>query len=170
MKKVDKFKEPWPYWVAGIGLGIINIIMLYTTDEALKVSSWVAYQIGHIASEMGMNATEWHFFNETVEPVGNATHLWVNTYTFLIPGIIVGAIMGACMSSQWRIRKFKKIHITYALVGGILMGIGTRLAGGCNLGAFFSAIPSFSLHGWIFGVSLFGGVYIGMKILKKYRI
>ena len=32
------------------------------------------------------------------------------------------------------------------------MGYGTRLSFGCNVGAYFSAIPSFSLHGWIFRI------------------
>ncbi|MFW5647507.1 MAG: YeeE/YedE thiosulfate transporter family protein [Candidatus Alkaliphilus sp. MAG34] len=48
------------------------------------------------------------------------------------------------------------------------MGYGTRLSFGCNIGAYFSAIPSLSLHGWVFGTFMFVGAWIGSKILFKY--
>ncbi len=33
----------------------------------------------------------------------------------------------------------------------LLMGYGARIAYGCNIGAYFAGIASFSLHGWIWG-------------------
>ncbi|MGI9155085.1 MAG: YeeE/YedE thiosulfate transporter family protein [Marmoricola sp.] len=32
------------------------------------------------------------------------------------------------------------------------MGYGARIAFGCNIGAYFDGITSFSLHGWLCGV------------------
>ena len=32
------------------------------------------------------------------------------------------------------------------------MGYGARIAFGCNIGAYFGGIASFSLHGWLWGV------------------
>ncbi len=31
---------------------------------------------------------------------------------------------------------------------------------------FFSAIPSLALNGWIFGLALAGGAYLGTQLLK----
>ena len=31
------------------------------------------------------------------------------------------------------------------------MGYGARIAFGCNIGAYFGGIASFSLHGWLWG-------------------
>src|ERR1700732_4360162 len=36
-----------------------------------------------------------------------------------------------------------------AVLGGLLLGYGARLAYGCNIGAYFSGIASSSLHGWL---------------------
>ena len=36
-----------------------------------------------------------------------------------------------------------------AIIGGLLLGYGARIAYGCNIGAFFSGIASGSLHGWL---------------------
>jgi uncharacterized protein len=38
--------------------------------------------------------------------------------------------------------------LVFAL-GGLSMGIGTRLANGCNVGALYTPIANFSLSGWI---------------------
>ena len=35
------------------------------------------------------------------------------------------------------------------------------------VGAFFSAIPSLGLNGWVFGLSLVPGAYLGVQILKR---
>jgi len=42
----------------------------------------------------------------------------------------------------------RPIRVLQALVGGIIAGFGARLAMGCNLAAFFTGIPQFSLHAW----------------------
>ena len=45
------------------------------------------------------------------------------------------------------------------------MGYATRVALGCNIGSFFGAVASFSLHGWVFGVFVMVGAWIGSKLL-----
>ncbi len=48
-----------------------------------------------------------------------------------------------------------------AIVGGLLLGYGARLAYGCNIGAYFSGIASGSLHGWCWFVAAFVGNILG---------
>jgi len=47
------------------------------------------------------------------------------------------------------------------------MGYGAGLALGCTVGAFFSAIPSLALNGWVFAGALAIGAYAGVKILNR---
>lgn len=166
----QRLERPWPYWLGGIALGILNIGLFWQSNEALKISTGIACMIGEVARAVGIDSQNWYFFEEGTSILKESGDFVNNSYTFLIVGIILGATIGALCSSQWRIRKMKKQQVIYAIGGGILMGIGARMASGCNLGAFFSAIPSFSLHGWVFGISLFGGAYVGIKILLKYRV
>jgi uncharacterized membrane protein YedE/YeeE len=44
------------------------------------------------------------------------------------------------------------------------MGIGARLAFGCNIGAFLAGISSGSLHGWLWAICALAGSWIGIKI------
>jgi uncharacterized protein len=55
------------------------------------------------------------------------------------------------------------IRVVQALGGGIITGFGARLAMGCNLASFFTGIPQFSLHAWIFAVTTAAGTWFGVR-------
>jgi uncharacterized membrane protein YedE/YeeE len=59
-------------------------------------------------------------------------------------------------------------QVIAAVIGGLLMGYGARIGYGCNIGALYSGIASFSLSGWVFGVFIFLGAIVGSKLLVKY--
>lgn len=87
----------------------------------------------------------------------------------MILGIIIGAFFASLAASQFKIRKIKTYRqVIAAVLGGLLMGYATRVALGCNIGGFFSAVASFSLHGWVFGVFVMVGAWIGSKLLVKF--
>ena len=48
-----------------------------------------------------------------------------------------------------------------AIVGGVMLGYGARLAYGCNIGAYFSGIASSSLHGSLWFAAALGGSVLG---------
>ena len=59
-----------------------------------------------------------------------------------------------------------------AIVGGAIAGFGARLAMGCNLAAFFTGIPQFSLHAWFFALATAIGSWFGARftLLPMFRI
>ena len=54
-----------------------------------------------------------------------------------------------------------------AVIGGLLLGYGSRLAYGCNIGAYFSGIASGSLHGWVWLVAAFIGNSVGVRLRRS---
>ncbi|MCH4170758.1 MAG: selenium metabolism membrane protein YedE/FdhT [Lactobacillus sp.] len=85
----------------------------------------------------------------------------------MIIGMFLGAFVAALISNNVKLRwPTSKIRIGQAIGGGILAGFGARLAMGCNLAAFFTGIPQFSLHAWIFTIFTVIGTYFGTKIIK----
>ncbi|OUG80437.1 UPF0394 inner membrane protein YedE [Klebsiella pneumoniae] len=58
------------------------------------------------------------------------------------------------------------------MAGGIIAGFGARLAMGCNLAAFFTGIPQFSLHAWLFAIATAIGSWFGARftLLPLFRI
>jgi uncharacterized membrane protein len=50
------------------------------------------------------------------------------------------------------------------------MGYGARLAFGCNIGAYFGGIASFSLHGWLWGVMAIIGTVGGLALRPLFGL
>ena len=57
-----------------------------------------------------------------------------------------------------------------AVIGGLLLGYGARLAYGCNIGAYFSGIASGSVHGWVWLVFAFAGNVIGTYLRPLFGL
>jgi len=55
------------------------------------------------------------------------------------------------------------------VIAGLAMGLGTRFANGCNVGALFTPIANFSLSGWIFLVFMVAGGVIGNMLGRRMQ-
>ena len=54
----------------------------------------------------------------------------------------------------------------WSVIGGFFMGIGARLGLGCNVGAFFVRVANGDASGWLFGLGMAGGAYLGVKFFN----
>lgn len=86
-------------------------------------------------------------------------------------GILLGAAAAAALTSrfvpQWR---FPLRSLAAAVLGGLLMGYGARIAFGCNIGAFFSGVASTSLHGWLWLAAALAGSWIGVRLRPRFGL
>ncbi len=57
-----------------------------------------------------------------------------------------------------------------AVIGGLLLGYGARLAFGCNIGAYFSGILSGSLHAWLWLPAAFAGSALGVRLRPLFGL
>lgn len=85
----------------------------------------------------------------------------------MIIGLIIGCLLSASIANKVYLRKIaSKTRFFQALIGGILAGFGARLAWGCNLANFFTGLPYFSLHTWVFAIFMMFGVIASLLVLK----
>ena len=87
--------------------------------------------------------------------------------------IIVGAFAALLIAGNFTETfkaglKIKPLEIALFAVGGLLLGIGSRLSMGCNVGALYTPIAQFSLAGWFYLVFLFVGGWIGNIVYKWF--
>ena len=175
MKSIEKWlKKPWPYWAGGILLGLMNVILLAASGISWQITSGFLLWGAGVLEWIGFDPFNWEYFSHSeayYKPIIESQNPFINQYTILNIGVIVGSLAATLLASQFKWKKVKsKKQFIFALVGGILMGYGTRLAVGCNIGALFSGIPSFSLHAWVFGLFSILGAWVGVKILKRFMI
>ncbi|MFV0549563.1 MAG: YeeE/YedE thiosulfate transporter family protein [Limnobaculum xujianqingii] len=69
---------------------------------------------------------------------------------YLLIGIFVGALIAAWGSQELRVRSPGWKALIKSLFGGLLMGVGSGLAGGCMLGNTVVNTAWFSWQGWLF--------------------
>ncbi|HLI29263.1 MAG TPA: selenium metabolism membrane protein YedE/FdhT [Chloroflexota bacterium] len=154
----------WPYWAATITAAFLNILLFAYAGSAWGVTTEFTRWGGHLLGLLGVDVNQWAYFGPT--GIGPTKGLpWDRPSGWLIFGMFGGALIGSLLSSSCQLRvPRQRRRLLVGFVGGVLGGFGARLAMGCNLGSFFSAIPQFSLHGWLFMLGLFAGTWLGVQI------
>ena len=125
----------------------------YITTQEAQWGGW-------IMQKLGIDSMDSIFFgleNGLPNPLLNAPG-------FMSIGIILGASVMALARREfkWKLPSWETAF--FAIVGGTLMGIGARLAMGCNIGAFFATVTNGDPSGWVFLVGMVIGAYIGVKV------
>lgn len=102
---------------------------------------------------------------------GNAERLASSILTDVTSLTNLGLIAGAFIAARWRrvmdpppAKPAMRLAVGIA-IAALAMGYASRLAFGCNVGAFFSGIATGSLHGWAWFVAAFAGALLGVRIL-----
>lgn len=85
----------------------------------------------------------------------------------------IGLIAGAFGVASWRrggldqrLPRYPLRGWVAAIIAGLVLGYSSRLAFGCNVGAFFSGIATGSLHGWVWFAAAFAGAFWGIRLRR----
>ncbi|MER3404827.1 MAG: hypothetical protein C4289_06405, partial [Chloroflexota bacterium] len=162
------FVQGWPYAAGGVALGVLNILS-YAYNHPLGVTGELSAWSDRLFSTMGWGAGRLLGTDQFAgcNLVSDGRGLVTPSLT-LDAGLIAGSLVAALLAGEFKLR-FPHVKTRYlqSLGGGALMGYGAGLALGCTIGAFFSAIPSLGLSGWVFGLSLFAGAFLGVQAIKR---
>ncbi len=163
------FKDAWPYITGAVLLSVFQIVTLASTGSPWGVSGVLANWGAWVVELFGGSVDKWYYFSSEGAQATLANGFFKDPGTMRNLGIIIGALFATLLASQFKFKKIKsKKQIIAAVLGGLLMGYGARIGFGCNIGAFFSGIASMSLSGWVYGIFLFVGAYVGSKLLVKF--
>ncbi|MFO1218339.1 MAG: YeeE/YedE family protein [Burkholderiaceae bacterium] len=88
----------------------------------------------------------------------------LNAPGFMSVGIIVGAAAMAMARREFKWKTPSLETALFALAGGALMGLGARVAMGCNIGAFFATVTNGDPSGWLFLAGMALGAWLGVKV------
>lgn len=155
------YKGPWAYWVGAVVLAILNLLVLVIRQRPWGITTNIEEWSVWIGSKIGL-------VNDLEITL---SHLLLSDGMYLNLGVILGAFWATLVASQARFRPIKdKKFAVSALLGGILMGYGARIAYGCNIGLVLNGIASGSLSGWIFTVAVFIGAWFGAKLLVRFLL
>ncbi|MCL6554238.1 MAG: YeeE/YedE family protein, partial [Firmicutes bacterium] len=158
----------WSPTVGGVALGVLNV-WLYLAHMPWGVTGELArWAIGALEmAGLGPGPLQGAGTLSGCALVGTRGP-WISHTLTLDAGVVAGAFAGALLAGEFRIRRpAERRRYVQALAGGMVMGYGASLAMGCTVGAFFSAIPSLALNGWVFGVALAVGAWLGVWLIRR---
>ncbi len=156
---------PARLWLAAAlvaGLAALNL--------TISGQPWgVVYGLGlwgaKLAEAGGMDVAATAFWSAPA----NAERLRESILTDVTSVTNIGLVLGAWLVMRWRaVPAPQTAALTAAswaavALAGAVLGYSSRMAFGCNVGAFFSGISSGSLHGWAWLVAGFAGSTLGVR-------
>lgn len=155
---------PWPLLWGAVGLACGNFATLWLAGRPWAVSSAFALWGSKIFAFMGVDVASWLYWQG---PRGHALRqsVFADITSVMDFGIMVGALLAAGLAGKFTPSwKVPPRSLLAAILGGLMLGYGARLAYGCNIGAYFSGVASGSVHGWLWLVAAFLGSILGTRL------
>ena len=156
--------EHWPWWLGGIVIGLIVPAMYYFLNTAMGVSTGYGNVVKILLPKTKL---KWMNSKNYENPY--------NWRFFFLAGMILGAFLSARLSGMpllnWEMGKFTtNIAWSFPAVslwffaGGILLGLGARIAGGCTSGHSIHGIANLHLSSVIATLFflLFGAIFVNL--------
>ena len=158
-------RGPWPLVWGAIGLALLNYATLALAGRPWGITSAFALWGAKAVSGLGVDVSSWGFWQVPSNAKALAAPVWEDITSVMDIGIILGALLAAGLAGRFAPSlKIPARSLVAAVIGGLLLGYGSRLAYGCNIGAYFSGIASGSLHGWVWLVAAFLGNSVGVRL------
>lgn len=164
-------RGPWPLLMGGVVLAVLNFVTLAISGRPWGVTSAFALWGAKAFSAMGIDVASWHVWSTGPNAAALAAPVSHDVKSVMDIGIVIGAMVAASLAGRYApVWRLPLRSLIAALVGGLLLGYGARLAYGCNIGAYFSGIVSGSLHGWLWLVAAFLGNVVGTKLRPAFGL
>jgi uncharacterized membrane protein YedE/YeeE len=162
---------PWPLLAGAVALAIGNFATLYLAGRPWGITSAFALWGSKIIGAVGVDVASWGYWRTPARAAALQQSVFADITSVMDFGIILGALLAAGLAGKfkpgWRI---EPRSLLAAVIGGLLLGYGARLAYGCNIGAYFSGIASSSLHGWVWLVAAFFGSILGTRLRPLFGL
>lgn len=160
------FVTRWPSWVGGAAVGVLATFVLLRTEplgvtaELGRLTRLAGTSLEVIPDRLpGLDSLRGCRTASTGAAV-------VSRNGIFVLALIAGSFVSALLARQFKPKRESIKSIAFALVGGVLLGIGAMIALGCSVGTLLSGVMAFSASGWAFAITMTLGVYLGLQLRR----
>ncbi|MEM9012302.1 MAG: YeeE/YedE family protein [Pseudomonadota bacterium] len=158
---------PWSLRSGAIALALVGILCFLVLGRPWGVTYGFAVWGAQAVDLLGGRPTEWTYWSGWRQGHVEGGLLASATSVMNI-GIVAGAMGAAALAGKWSpIWALSRRDLLTAVIGGLMMGYGARLAYGCNIGAYLGGLVSGSLHGVWWLVWGFAGSALGVWLRAR---
>ncbi|WP_455217418.1 YeeE/YedE family protein [Kaarinaea lacus] len=156
---------PWPLIWGVVGLAVFNLLTMLVAGHPWSITFAFGLWGTKIWNALGGDISSWQYWSSGYPARALNSSVLRDTTSIMDFGIIIGAMLASALAGKFSPEgKIKAKRVLTAVVGGLLLGYGARLAFGCNIGALLAGISTGSLHGWLWLVAAFAGSILGIYI------
>ena len=156
-------RGPWSLVAGALALALVGGATMAATGRPWGVTWGFALWGALGAESLGVDVRDWAYWSGWRGGVMDAG-LFGSPTSVMNFGIVFGAMAAAALAGKWApALALSRRDVLTAVVGGLLMGWGARMAYGCNIGAYLGGLVSGSLHGWWWLIFGYMGSLIGVR-------
>ena len=158
--------------IVAVSIGIVISLFYLCVGSMIGVMGVFSYIGAYFLKLFGATPEQWDFFNGKLPKNMFDVTIFNSDLLMAMGAFVAASIKGVFGKSQNK----GAMEYVKGMIGGLLMGMGARMAGGCNIGAMTSGITSSSLHGFIWMFSAILGSFcmlksdIVLKMLNKKKV
>lgn len=151
-------QEEWNAMTAGILVALFSVLIMAwwrpwgAVGAVRNWGDWIVYGLG-LWDSLG--------FWDADAP----KNILYNSGSVIGIGFVGGAFVSACLGNDFAIRIPPVLELVKGIMAGLLLGVGSVLAGGCNVGGMFNAIGNLAANGFTMWLGLIIGVLLGLKYI-----
>jgi uncharacterized protein len=161
-------------YLAGVLLGLVLLMAIFIAGRGLGASGafkdLAAVTVSAIAPEHASNSSFW---GGTLNSGSHPLKSWLSIEVI---GVVIGGLLSGILSGRmkFKVERGPRATVTtrlgFALLGGMLFGIGAQLGRGCTSGAALSGMAVMSTGGIITMMAIFGTGYAVAYFFRKLWI
>lgn len=159
----ERLRAPWDARTAGVGMAIVAALWFWVHGH-WAITGAEAQWAGWGLSQVGVEVASVRYWGSILFRDGAIT---ITVDMLMIAALIVGSFVAAWFSGDFRVRTPRRNRLPNYVVGGFLMGVGSRLAAGCNIANLFSGVALLSIHSLLAGAGIIVGVYVMTRWLYR---
>jgi uncharacterized membrane protein YedE/YeeE len=163
----------WSPYAVGVGIGVLSWIAFLVSDRAIGCSTAFAKTAGMLERALrGPEALDRPYYRKVAPSID---WQWM-----LVVGIVIGAFISAQLSGEFRTQWVPETwaaafggapipRVLVALLGGVVLGIGARWAGGCTSGHGISGTLQLAISSWLATICFFAsGIAVAFLIFRVF--
>jgi hypothetical protein len=161
-------------YLAGFLLGLVLLMAFFIAGQGLGASGafkdLAATTVKSVAPDHALKTPFW------ASRFASGTHPLKSWLSLEVLGVLIGGLLSGAISGRMKfsVERGPKVRVTtrlvFALIGGVLFGVGAQLGRGCTSGAALSGMAVLSTAGFVTMMGIFGTGYVIAYFFRKLWI
>lgn len=162
-------RGPWPLLWGAVGLALLNLATLLIAGRPWGIIAALPLWGSLAVEALGWDDPAfWDWWQEPTRAEWLFNPLLADRTTVMLLALMAGAMLAASLAGRFARRGgLTPGRAAGAVLGGLMIGWGGIVAGGCNISAYVSGIASGSLHGWVWIAAALPGNWLVVALARR---